>query len=114
MNIVFTGRGLDSYSHPRDRTWWTDLAQGMGHDVQSKVDRTTELLVASRDNTTKALAAKARGIKVMTYYEFHQRMSGTFAPRAEPASIPSAPSPPTVDPDAPKPEDIMENWGAWA
>jgi hypothetical protein len=63
------------------------LAQSNGHVATDKVDGRTQLLVASRNNTTKAVAAAARGINVIDYPEYSLRSRTKNWHFDEPASL---------------------------
>lgn len=69
MNIVFTGAA----TFKGERVMRDDLkrmAAQRGFTVQSMVSASTDILVASRDDTRKARAAVALGVKVLTYPGF--------------------------------------------
>lgn len=76
-NVVFTGRGYQDGVHV-ERATWASQARSYGHHVQDEVDYSTEVLVASRSNTTKARAAQAHNVPVVTYEQWVglQRMTG--------------------------------------
>lgn len=76
-SIVFTGKGLDPLTgRLRTRDEWTALASAKGFYAQKKVDGSTDYLVASRTDTTKAAAARDYGTQVITYEEFEQMLRG--------------------------------------
>ena len=71
MNVVFTGPAFDSKGTSIVRADLTAACKKRGGwSVQSRVDQTTQLLVASRIDTVKASSAANRGIAIMTYPEF--------------------------------------------
>ena len=71
LKVVFTGAAVDSYGRTvaRDNLISACTEKG-GIFVQTKVDANTNMLVASRVDTIKAKAAKAKGIPVVTYPQF--------------------------------------------
>lgn len=69
--IVFTGKGFRGGVHVTRDVWSAD-AQRAGHYVFDTVEGRNYILVASRDNTTKARAARNMGCQIMTYAEFDQ------------------------------------------
>jgi NAD-dependent DNA ligase len=73
LNIVFTGPAHNAKGKLVLRADLIVAARKAGFVVQSAVGASTELLVASRTDTRKARAAKARGIKMTTYPEFLRR-----------------------------------------
>jgi hypothetical protein len=105
--VVFTGKGLDPHTGKlRTRPEWTALANAKGWEVQDKVTFSTDYLVASRTDTTKARAAQQQGTRVISYEEFNQMIRG---------AIPVVPSmsgraPPPVPIDTTEMEDIP-GWG---
>jgi hypothetical protein len=79
-NVVFTGKGMDPLTGKlRVRDDWENLAQAKGFYAQKKVDHSTDYLVASRTDTTKAAAAQRCGTKVITYDEFEAMLRGKAA-----------------------------------
>lgn len=68
-NIVFTGK----YNHGRRLTRVEVTAEAIraGHHVQNAVDPSTHYLVASRSDTSKAQAAVAMGVQVISYASYY-------------------------------------------
>ncbi len=64
--VCFTGRGTlgESFVQRHD---WNEAAESAGYTVGDKI---FDVLVASRDDTSKADNARRRGASVMTYAEF--------------------------------------------
>lgn len=72
--VCFTGAGtIGSRKVTRDE--WQRLAAASGFSYTEKAEQ-ANILVASRFDTTKAVKAAARGVKVMTYQEFHTQCLG--------------------------------------
>lgn len=69
-NVVFTGPAFHPNGQPILREILKKAAQASGFRIQSSVQKTTDLLVASRADTVKALKAANRGIRVVTYPMF--------------------------------------------
>lgn len=65
--VCFTGRG-EVGGKLVTRDLWEDAAQRMAWGVN---DKGFGVLVASRDDTTKAAKARSNGAVVMSYSEFH-------------------------------------------
>lgn len=72
-SVCFTGRGVAPLGTFVPRDIWEGYARAMGWDIHDKVHYYTSYLVASRTDTTKAVAARARGATIITYAEFYQR-----------------------------------------
>lgn len=70
FNIVFTGAAIDKSGITITRDTLIVACNKFGYNVQKSVQRSTNLLVASRADTVKAGKAGAMGIAVMTYPEF--------------------------------------------
>lgn len=76
-SIVFTGKGNDPRTGKlRTRPEWESLAQAKGYYAQTKVGPGTDILVASRNDTTKAAAARQYGTRVMSYSDFDAMLRG--------------------------------------
>ncbi|MGE8141765.1 hypothetical protein ACQKOE_07305 [Novosphingobium sp. NPDC080210] len=74
VTVCFTGAGtIGSRKVTRDE--WQRLAAASGFSYTEKAEQ-ADILVASRFDTTKAVKAAARGVKVMTYQEFHTQCLG--------------------------------------
>lgn len=82
-SVVFTGKGIDPATGKlRLRDDWCALARAKGFYAhpKDKVDYGTTYLVASRDDTTKAMAAREYGTKVISYNQFYAMCKGADAP----------------------------------
>jgi hypothetical protein len=76
-SVVFTGKGIDPLTNKlRTRPEWEALAAAKGFYAQKKVDGSTDYLVASRSDTTKADSARRFGTKVITYQDFERMLRG--------------------------------------
>lgn len=74
QNIVFTGPAIDLNGQAILRASLVAACQFTGRfNVQSAVTATTDFLIASRADTTKAKKALERGVTVLTYPEFISR-----------------------------------------
>lgn len=72
--VCFTGAGtIGNRKVTRDE--WQRLAAASGFSYTEKAEQ-ADILVASRFDTTKAVKAAARGVKVMSYQEFHTQCLG--------------------------------------
>lgn len=73
--ICFTGAG-SVLGQKIDRAAWEEACGNLGYPISGA--KNCNILVASRDDTTKARDAKGRGATVMTYDEFagELRMNG--------------------------------------
>lgn len=76
MRVCFTGPAIDGSGNALLRADLVDACRELHHDVHSSVRLDTEILVASRTDTTKAKSAQKRGVKVMGYPEFINRVLG--------------------------------------
>lgn len=102
--VCFTGKGIDPvFGALKIRTEWEALARANGFLPVSKVDANTRYLVASRDDTTKAKAARVNGTHVISYNDFYAMCKGAAAP----AAFNAAPPPPL---DTTGMEEV-EGWG---
>lgn len=102
--VVFTGKGIDPATNKlRVRPDWEALARSKGFTPMDKVKSGTTYLVASRDDTTKASAARAYGTQVISYNDFYAMCKGGAAP----ARFNAAPPPPL---DTAGMEEI-DGWG---
>lgn len=70
MRVVFTGPATGLVGERILREDLTEWANDAGHVVMAKIDKTVDLLVASRGDTVKAKTAEKLGVKVIPYYEF--------------------------------------------
>ena len=71
MNVVFTGPAFDGEGNSVLRTALTYACIVKGNlTVQDRIQADTDMLVASRTDTVKALNAAKRGIAVLGYPEF--------------------------------------------
>jgi hypothetical protein len=78
MRVCFTGPAIDEKGATILRADLIDACKVCNHDVHSTVRQDTEVLVASRTDTTKARAAARRGVAVIGYPEFIRfALSGT-------------------------------------
>lgn len=86
MNTVcFTGRGSNARGDFVERGQLERMAEAAGWRVHNKVVVSTDFLVASRTDTSKAAAARAIGTRVLTYEEFwHMIASGQVSKAFEP------------------------------
>jgi hypothetical protein len=93
LNVCFTGKGM-SGGVLVTRDQWEAQAQAAGHYPQKKVDFSTSYLVASRHDTSKAMAAARNGVRVITYDQWQEILAtgvlnhGTPNPFAKPATPP--------------------------
>jgi len=76
MRVCFTGPAIDSLGNSILRADLIDACKEHELVVHSSVRSDTQVLVASRTDTTKAASAVKRGIKVMGYPEFINRVLG--------------------------------------
>jgi len=76
MRVCFTGPAIDGSGSVINRSDLVDACKELSHTVHSSVRIDTELLVASRTDTVKAKSAKKRGVVVMSYPEFINRVLG--------------------------------------
>ncbi len=77
LNVVLTGPAIDGEGNSILRANLVKACNAEGTiNIQSKVDRHTDVLVASRLDTVKALAAHSRGVLILTYPEFVNRHLG--------------------------------------
>ncbi len=107
-SVVFTGKGMDPLtSKLRSRGEWEALARAKGFYAQNKVDHSTDYLVASRTDTSKAAAARGYGTKVITYDEFEAMLRGQAPIGNHNSGDPFIPPPPV---DTKGMEEI-EGWG---
>lgn len=70
LRVVLTGPAYDNNGVPVLRADLVVAMRELGMVPQSIVAPDTQLLVASRDDTTKARRAAERGIDVITYADF--------------------------------------------
>lgn len=70
-SVCFTGRGEVDGAFVQRNTLEA-MAQAMGWTIHDKVRSDTDYLIASRQDTSKAKAAREFGTKVMPYGWFHQ------------------------------------------
>ena len=74
LKVVFTGPAVDNAGNSVIRDNLIHACHQTGSmKVQPRVDKATDFLVASRTDTTKALAAYQKGVTVLTYPEFINR-----------------------------------------
>lgn len=85
VNVVFTGPATYQ-GMPIVRADLISYVAQNGYRVQSSVRPTTDMLVASRCETVKARAAYERGITVLTYGDFLDRLGGAPTPSGAPAN----------------------------
>ncbi|CAA2141432.1 hypothetical protein [Hyphomicrobium sp. ghe19] len=76
MRVCFTGPAMDGNGKSINRADLIDACHEFDLIVHSSVRTDTELLVASRTDTTKAKNAAKRGVKVIGYPEFINRVLG--------------------------------------
>lgn len=76
MRVCFTGPAIDSIGNSILRADLIDACKELELIVHSSVRADTDVLVASRTDTTKAQNAVKRGVKVMGYPEFINRVLG--------------------------------------
>lgn len=81
-NVVLTGTGYREDGVAILRADIIRQAETRDFHVQTSVQASTELLVASRTDTTKARKAQEKGIEVISYQEFF-RMIGPMLTRKE-------------------------------
>lgn len=82
MRVCFTGKGMqDGKLVTRDV--WERMAIGRGYSIAANPNQGFDLLVASRHDTSKAVNARARGVRVVSYDDF-LAMVGDIAPAAAP------------------------------
>lgn len=67
MNVVLTGPAKDGQGNAIVRADLVAALAKVGISVRSKVDLTTDYLVASRTDTVKAKTAQSLGVEVLTY-----------------------------------------------
>lgn len=79
LNVVFTGPAQDEAGNSVLRDDLKKLALEKGYVIQGSVQRTTQILVASRTDTVKARAALAKGLLVVTYPQFIRSLGGVVA-----------------------------------
>ncbi len=86
MNTVcFTGRGSNARGVFVERGQLIQMAEAAGWQVHDKVYQSTDFLVASRTDTSKAAKAAALGTRVLEYSEFwHMIASGQVSKAFEP------------------------------
>lgn len=71
VNVVFTGPAFDTAGQSVLRADLIAACETKGNlNVQKAVRADTDVLVASRSDTSKARAAEGRGIAVLTYGDF--------------------------------------------
>lgn len=70
MNIVFTGTAYDRKGTQILRADLASHAEDLGYTVQRSVQKSTQMLVASRVDTVKARKAEQAGIEVIDYPTF--------------------------------------------
>lgn len=73
LSVVFTGPAFDNDGRSILRDDLAAAAQKAGITVANRVTTGTNILVASRTDTIKALTASQRGVAVLTYPEFINR-----------------------------------------
>lgn len=72
--VCFTGRGtVRGQFYTRDQ--WSRDARAAGYNVVDDANAHFDILVASQTGTRKAQAARARGVRVMSYEDFAERMA---------------------------------------
>lgn len=71
-NVCFTGRGHDMNGEFMERGDWERMAISVGCSISPSVNKYTDVLVASRNDTIKAIGAQSHGIVVMNYPQFQQ------------------------------------------
>lgn len=76
--FCFTGKGHKN-GKPYDRKWWAADAHACGFEIHDKVYPSTDYLVASRSDTTKAEAARRNGTTVISYEQFQQLLDNGWA-----------------------------------
>jgi hypothetical protein len=70
MNVVFTGPAFDNAGNSIVRDNLIAACAKQGFCVQSAIKASTQLVVASRTDTIKAMGAAARGMAVLSYPSF--------------------------------------------
>jgi len=74
LQVVFTGPAIDGEGYSITRANLEKACSATcSVTMQNRVDSVTDLLVASRMDTVKALQAAAKGVTVLTYPEFISR-----------------------------------------
>lgn len=76
MNIVFTGPAIDSSGNKIARSDLSQACRIKGFRIHAKVRSDTDIVVASRLDTSKAHSAALSGVRVMGYPEFIGRVLG--------------------------------------
>lgn len=82
--VVFTGPAEDAKGRLILRADLIASAVARGWTVQKSVQRTTELLVASRTDTVKARKAKQQGVIVVSYPDFLAHLGQVVPTGAKP------------------------------
>jgi len=106
-HVVFTGKGIDPATGSlRVRGDWCALARSKGFraDPKDKVTPSTVYLVASRDDTSKAAAARAFGTQVISYEQFFALCKGVAIDTSKFDTTP----PPPLDTTG---MEEVEGWG---
>jgi NAD-dependent DNA ligase len=73
--VVFTGKAFNKAGESIPRDVLKQMANMSGFIVHDDVDDKTDLLVASRSDTKKAMAASLRGVQVVSYEQFIASLS---------------------------------------
>ena len=103
--VVFTGKGIDPRTNKlMTRPNWEALAKAKGFASMNKVHGFTRYLVASRDDTAKASAARQMGTQVISYNQFYAMCKGV---EVDDASFNASPPPP-IDMDG---MEEIDGWG---
>lgn len=77
MNLVFTGIYKNRNGRRvMTRTEVVAQATRNDHRVQDTVDPSTDYLIASRSDTSKAQLAATMGVPVLSYQEYEERLVG--------------------------------------
>jgi hypothetical protein len=76
-NVCFTGAGKRHGVGAFTRIQWRALARSRGWTAQDAVDFSTDYLVASRSDTSKARAARDFGVDVISYARFEALIDTT-------------------------------------
>lgn len=106
MKVVFTGAAMNPDGSNVVRAALQSACAELGMVMQKSVQKDTELLVASRTDTVKAMAAEQRGIKVMSYPDFITKYLGGHVENADHKADAIVDQNPQVGPDGkrlPKP-----------
>lgn len=120
--VCFTGKGMISgptlsgfnTSKSLSRAEWEQKARDAGHSVTDKAQNAT-LLVASRTDTSKAMNARARGLRVIDYDDFAAMCDRGWTPPGMNTASPASPVPPVrVTPTKPLDTSEMEENPLWA